>query len=103
MEKIPSSTNMAAALTMMLTRYGLARRWHTSTRTVDRRRMTGLLPWIDLAAGSGRRPQVRFRLADIEAYEKGSMQKAVCLNSYQSPINPSCPYAGRMSGHCSAL
>ena len=75
MEKIPSSTNMAAALTMMLTRYGLAKRWQTSTRTVDRRRMSGLLPWIDLAAGSGRRPLVRFRLADVEAYEERFMTK----------------------------
>jgi hypothetical protein len=48
----------------------LAMRWDTTERTVDRRRALGLLPWVDLARGMGNRPQVRFRLADIEEYER---------------------------------
>ena len=39
-------------------------------RTVDRKRLDGLLAWIDLSGGRGRRPQVRFRLADIEEFEQ---------------------------------
>ena len=35
----------------MLTRHQLAKRWHTTPRTIDRRRAMGLLPWIDLARG----------------------------------------------------
>jgi hypothetical protein len=54
---------------MFITRSDLAKRWHTSTRTIDRKRELGLLPWVDLAQGRGARPCVRFRLADIEALE----------------------------------
>jgi hypothetical protein len=53
----------------MLTRHDLAERWKTTPRTIDRRRVLGLLPWMDLARGTGKRPQVRFRLEDIEEYE----------------------------------
>ena len=52
-----------------LSRQALATRWDTSARTVDRRRAMGLLPWIDLACGRGARPVVRFKLADVEAFE----------------------------------
>lgn len=55
---------------MMLTRHDLAKRWQTTPRTIDRRRALGLLPWVDLARGTGKRPQVRFRLEDVEAYER---------------------------------
>jgi hypothetical protein len=54
----------------MLTRKKLAKRWETTPRTIDRRRALGLLPWMDLARGTGKRPQVRFRLEDIEEYER---------------------------------
>ena len=54
----------------MLTRHQLAERWRTTTRTIDRRRVMGLLPWIDLARGTGKRPQIRFRLEDVEEYER---------------------------------
>jgi hypothetical protein len=54
---------------VLITRKDLARRWHTSTRTIDRQRERGLIPWIDLSQGKGLRPCVRFRLADIEALE----------------------------------
>lgn len=54
----------------MLTRNDLARRWKTTPRTVDRRRALGLLPWVDLARGMGNRPQVRFRIEDVEEYER---------------------------------
>lgn len=53
----------------MLTRRELAKRWKTTPRTIDRRRALGLLPWVDLARGMGNRPQVRFRLDDVEEYE----------------------------------
>lgn len=53
----------------MLTRKKLAKRWDTTERTIDRRRALGLLPWVDLARGTGKRPQVRFRLEDVVAYE----------------------------------
>jgi len=55
---------------MMLSRVELARRWGTSKRTVDRKREMGLLPWLDLSQGRGGRPQVRFRLEDILAFEE---------------------------------
>jgi hypothetical protein len=58
----------------LLTRVELAKRWATSERTVDRKRMLGLLPWLDLSGGRGKRPLVRFRLADIEAYEERVFQ-----------------------------
>jgi hypothetical protein len=54
----------------MLTRNDLAERWKTTPRTIDRRRVLGLLPWVDLARGTGKRPQVRFRLEDVEDYER---------------------------------
>ncbi len=54
----------------LLTRHQVAARWRTSLRTVDRKRLDGLLAWIDLSGGRGRRPQVRFRLADIEEFEQ---------------------------------
>jgi hypothetical protein len=53
----------------MLTRRDLAKRWKTTPRTIDRRRALGLLPWVDLARGTGKRPQIRFRLEDVEEYE----------------------------------
>jgi hypothetical protein len=54
----------------MLTRHELAKRWGTTPRTVDRRRALGLLPWVDLARGVGKRPQVRFLIQDVEEYEQ---------------------------------
>jgi hypothetical protein len=57
-----------------LSREALALRWGTSTRTVDRLRQAGKLPWIDIAGGRGARPLVRFALDDIEAYERSMRQ-----------------------------
>jgi hypothetical protein len=54
----------------MLTRKKLAKRWDSTERTIDRRRALGLLPWIDLARGTGKRPQIRFCLEDVEEYER---------------------------------
>ncbi len=53
----------------MLTRKDLAKRWKTTARTIDRRRAMGLLPWVDLARGTGNRPQIRFLIEDIEDFE----------------------------------
>jgi len=61
---------------IMLTRTTLAKRWDTSERTIDRRRKLGLIPWIDIAGGHGKRPLVRFRLQDIEEYEARMTQRA---------------------------
>jgi len=58
----------------LLTRSALAERWQTSIRTVDRRRQIGLIPWVDLSGGKGSRPIVRFRLNDIEDFERRVLQ-----------------------------
>ncbi len=52
-----------------LSREALALRWNTSTRTIDRLRQAGKLPWIDIAGGRGARPIVRFRAEDVQAFE----------------------------------
>ncbi len=54
----------------MLTRRELAKRWKTTPRTIDRRRAMGLLPWVDLARGMGKRAQIRFKHEDVEEYER---------------------------------
>jgi hypothetical protein len=54
----------------MLTRRELPKRWQTTPRTIDRRRTLGLLPWVDLARGTGKRPQVRFKIEDVLEYER---------------------------------
>jgi hypothetical protein len=59
-----------------LSRESLAIRWNTSTRTIDRLRKTGRLRWIDLAAGRGARPIVRFRLVDVEIFEREQIRDA---------------------------
>jgi len=74
----------------MLTRKALAKRWGTTPRTIDRRRTLGLLPWIDLTRGAGKRPQIRFMLEDIEEYERqarlnpggraGDLKNSACLH-----------------------
>ncbi len=56
--------------TQRLSRNQLAKRWGVSPRTIDRMRMDGRIAWLDLTGGKGARPLVRFRLADIEAYEE---------------------------------
>jgi hypothetical protein len=67
----PSNNHTAT----MLTREAVATRWSVSTRTVDRRRHDGILPWVDLNRGRGRKPIVRFLLKDIEEYEgKGRLE-----------------------------
>jgi hypothetical protein len=52
----------------LLTRQELAERWQCSSRTLDRLRDQGRLPWLNIASGN-RRPLIRFRLADIEEFE----------------------------------
>ena len=53
----------------LFTRKKLAYRWQVSGRTIDRLRASGALAWFDLSGGHGKKPIVRFRLEDIEAYE----------------------------------
>jgi hypothetical protein len=52
-----------------LSRAELAQRWGVTSKTVDRLRKTGRLPWLDLTNGQGGKPLVRFREGDILAYE----------------------------------
>jgi hypothetical protein len=59
-----------------LSRTELALRWNVSTKTVDRLRQRGILPWVDMSAGPGKRPLVRFMLADIELFEQQIRQAA---------------------------
>jgi hypothetical protein len=60
---------------IFLTRRDLARRWNVCTRTIDRQRSLALIPGcLDLTAGVGKRPIVRFRLSDIEEYERKVLQ-----------------------------
>lgn len=61
----------------LLTRSALAERWQTSTRTVDRRRQDCLIPWVDISGGKGARPLVRFRLTDVEDFERRLLQNTV--------------------------
>jgi len=56
----------------LLTREHLAARWSVSTRTVDRLRQDGCLPWVDLRGGRAAKPVVRFLLSDVEAYEQAA-------------------------------
>lgn len=53
----------------LISKSELSERWGTSPRTIDRMRVNGILPWIDLSAGLGKKPIVRFKLEDIEHYE----------------------------------
>lgn len=57
----------------LLNRAQLAKRWNCSVRNVDRLRRHCLLPWIDLTAGQGGKPLVRFRIDDIEEFEKKTL------------------------------
>jgi len=63
-------------------REALASRWNTSTRTIDRLRQAGKLPWIDIAGGRGARPIVRFSVNDVKAYEL-NMRQAPCEKTEQ--------------------
>jgi hypothetical protein len=60
----------------LISRQKLAARWGCSVRTVDRLRVNGLIPWLDLVAGRGNKPLVRFRLQDVLDYEERFRQCA---------------------------
>ena len=57
-----------------LSRTDLANRWTVSVRTIDRLRKDGRLSWVDLSAGEGARPIVRFRLLDVQEFEERVLQ-----------------------------
>ena len=57
-------------MTKLLTRKSVSQHLGVTPRHIDRLRQNGRLPWIDLSAGMGKRPCVRFKLADIEAFEQ---------------------------------
>ncbi|MEW6352238.1 MAG: helix-turn-helix domain-containing protein [Thermodesulfobacteriota bacterium] len=57
--------------TEYLTREQLAQRWGIGLKTLDRLRASGRLAWINLSAEEdGQRDLVRFKPADIEAFEQ---------------------------------
>ncbi len=58
---------------LFVNRQQLAERWQCSVRKIDRLRNLGLLPWVDLTAGHGKRPLVRFRFEDVTSFENSSM------------------------------
>ncbi|AFM23711.1 hypothetical protein Desti_0993 [Desulfomonile tiedjei DSM 6799] len=73
---------------MELERYSrvkLAERWGVSPRTIDRMRIDGRLPWLDLSGGKGARPIVRFKLSDILAYEEKFRQAPCDLTPDRGP------------------
>jgi len=53
----------------LISRSQLAERWGVNSKTLDRLRKTGRLPWLDLTNGRGGKPLVRFREEDVQAYE----------------------------------
>lgn len=54
-----------------LTREETATRLRISVRTLDRIRVLGLGPeYLDLSLGHGKKPIIRYREADIEAFEE---------------------------------
>ena len=55
---------------MFFSRIDVAKRWGCSVRKIDRLRMLGLLPWLDLTAGLGKKPLVRIRRADVVLFEE---------------------------------
>ena len=53
----------------LLTRREVANLLKISLRTLDRWREERVGPrWIDLSGGSRRKPQIRYRMADIQAF-----------------------------------
>ena len=52
----------------LLTKKDLVERWGITTRTIDRLRADGKLPWIDVSAGEAK-PSVRFKQEDVLAFE----------------------------------
>jgi hypothetical protein len=56
----------------LLTKNEVATRWNCSKRTLDRLRLDGKLPWLDLTNGRGAKPLIRFRQKDILAYESAT-------------------------------
>ena len=57
----------------LIKRQELAERWNCSTRKVDRLRKSGLLAWIDLTGGRGKKPLVRFQLKQIIDFENNCL------------------------------
>ena len=53
----------------LMTREDVRKRWGVGLRTIDRLRLCGKLSWVDVSAGRGARPIVRFRMADILQFE----------------------------------
>jgi hypothetical protein len=57
---------------LFMTRQQLARRWNCGMRTIDRRRKSGLLPWVDLGCGS--KPIVRICWTDVLRIEESAQR-----------------------------
>jgi hypothetical protein len=56
--------------TEFFTRETLAARWGVGERTIDRLRLAGKLPWINISPRASR-PIVRFLAQDVHRFEAG--------------------------------
>jgi len=70
-----------------LTREQLSLRWGVSTRTIDRRRTSGVLPWRDFTIGMGTRPQVRFSIDDVAEFERRTRMSPGCFSSSKDEVD----------------
>lgn len=52
-----------------ISRADLAKRWHVSMKSVDRLRAAKLLSAVDISGKRGKRSTIRFRFADVLAFE----------------------------------
>lgn len=59
----------------LIDRKKLARRWGLSTRTIDRMRDRGLLPFLKM--GSSKRASIRFHLEDVLSLEGDRKSKVM--------------------------
>lgn len=55
------------------TRRKMAKRFDVSERTIDRWREQGLIAWLDLSGGKGKRPTVRFTEEAILEFEQNCL------------------------------
>jgi len=53
----------------LMSRRQLALRWGVNAKTIDRLRQRGLLPWMDVSGGHGKKRCVRFFISDVQSYE----------------------------------
>lgn len=72
-------------MTQHLSRAALAARWHVSVKTIDRLREADKLSWLDISGGRGARPLVRFKIEDVENYERAMRQSGEQIGGSDGP------------------